>query len=462
MVSLAPHLIRPLPILVPAFNGARPDRLVGIGLNLYDVMASPGVRARIWGRNGSASSRHQVISGAEATARLPALEARRPTGAYLYYDCQTDDVRLVLTILGEAERYGAVCANRVELIAVGPQTRTERVLAVRDVETGAEFAIRAGRVVNATGVWADRLMFGEPHAEAKVPAIVPSRGTHILIAEDALPLRAGAIVPGGEGRSVFALPWLGRTLIGTTDSVYRGEVDHVRPAPEDVEYLLGAVSRFFAVDLGPSQIAGAFAGLRPLISPGDGRQSVDISRRAALYESAPGLITITGGKLTTWRRMAKLVVDRMVARDGRRTPCHTHEIPLGRPEDASGLPRVPGVAEAAYDSLVARYGYAAHAVLAVACERPELAEPVVPGRPDLLAEAALAARNEQARTIGDVLLRRTRLGLLCGRELCDGRSEVPTRVARVLAPELGWSPERAEQEVERFLGEARAEGIGVT
>ncbi len=143
-------------------------------------------------------------------------------------------------------------------------------------------------------------------------------------------------MPAGEGRSIFALPWLGRALIGTTDNNYEGEIDHVQPSEEDIDYLLEASNTFFGTDLGVDDLTGAFAGVRPLISSGDTRKSVDISRKAELYETSSGLITITGGKLTTWRRMAKLAVDRLVEREGRTAPCRTHEIPLGAAGRARG------------------------------------------------------------------------------------------------------------------------------
>ena len=201
--------------------------------------------------------------------------------------------------------------------------------------------------------------------------------------------------------------------------------------------------------------------MRPLISTGDTRKSVDISRKAELYETSSGLITITGGKLTTWRRMAKLAVDRVVERDGRQAPCRTHEIPLGQPVDPANLPRVEGVREEAYGALSRRYGHAAEKVLKTASERGELAQPILGSLPDLLAEAPYAARHEQARTVGDVLLRRTRLGLLAGRELCAGDSAAPLRVARAMGAELGWDERRTTAEVERFHHEAEAEGIGL-
>ncbi len=478
MVRLAPHLVKPLQLVVPAFDGARPDRLMGLGLNMYDVMATPRRRdrpgrgprgRRIRGRladgeepaaNGAADwspDRHRVISGEEVLDLLPALVGRNPTGGYLFYDCQTDDARLVLTVLGEAERFGALCANRLEVIELlrddGAGVR------VRDRESGEEFPVRADSVVNATGVWADRIRPEELHSEAEVPTIAPSRGTHITLAHADLPLVAGAIVPAGEGRSIFALPWLGRSLIGTTDNNYEGDIDHVRPPDEDIAYLLEATNTFFGTAFGPRHLTGAYAGVRPLISTGDTRKSVDISRKAELYETSSGLITITGGKLTTWRRMAKLAVDRLVERDGRVAPCRTHEIPLGLPADAAGLPRVEGVPSPSYAAIADRYGHSAERVLAIAREHGELAQPIVEGLPDLLAEAVFAARYEQARSVGDVLLRRTRLGLLAGRTVAEPTTEVARRVAGAVSGELGWDASRTAAEVERFAEEAAAEGI---
>src|SRR5207253_3655610 len=196
-------------------------------------------------------------------------------------------------------------------------------------------------------------------------------------------------------RSTFGLPWLGASLLGTTDSTYDGDIDHVRPAAGDIDYLLEATNSCFGTSLGPQDLTGAYAGVRPLISSGDARRSVDISRKAELYETSSGLITITGGKLTTWRRMAKLAVDRLVERDDRDAPCRTHEIPLGEPVDPDSLPRVPGVPESSYAAMAARYGYAAHDLLALAGTRIELAAPIVAGYPDLLAEASFSAEREQ-------------------------------------------------------------------
>jgi glycerol-3-phosphate dehydrogenase len=476
LVKLAPHLVTPVKLVVAAFDGARPDRLFGVGLNMYDVMAAPPLRGRrsarrtnTAGRGGRGSSggdpgqdgemdwspsRHRLIGPDEVLALLPALASREPSGGYLFYDCQTDDARLVLTVLEEAERFGAICANRVQAV----ELRSEGVVA-EDLLTGGRFTVQADNVINATGVWADRIKPDELHAEAEVPVIRPSRGTHITLARSDLPLEAGAVVPSGSGRFIFALPWLGRSLIGTTDNDYDGDIDHVRPAAEDVEYLLDATNDFFGTSLTSNEVTGSYAGVRPLISTGDSRKSVDISRKAELYETSSGLITITGGKLTTWRRMAKLAVDRLVERDGRTAPCRTQEIPLGEPVEDTSLPLVEGVGEEAYEALARRYGHAAVEVLKIASQRPELVQPIVPGFPDLLAEAVYAARCEQALTVGDVLLRRTRLGILAARELAA--HEAAERVARAMAQELGWDTTKTAEEAAGFLHEADAEGLGV-
>ena len=468
MVRLAPHLVRPLAMVVPAFDGARPDRVMGIGLNMYDVMAAPSLRGRRSARRAAdageaewSPARHRLIPGEDVARLLPALAGRGPTGGYLFYDCQADDARLVLTVLGEAERFGAICASRLEVTGLHDGPGGERGVIVSDAEGGGSFPVRAENVVNATGVWADRIRPEELHSETELPRIAPSRGTHITLRAEDLPLHAGAIVPAGEGRSIFALPWLGRSLIGTTDNNYDGDLDHVQPSEADVQYLLAAVNAFFGTDVAPGDITGAYAGVRPLISTGDSRRSVDISRKAELYETSSGLITITGGKLTTWRRMAKLAVDRLVEREGRQAPCRTHQIPLGAPVKAEQLPRVAGVPEGAYDMLAARYGHAAVDVLGVAAEAPALAQPLVPGMPDLLAEATFSVRHEQARTVGDVLLRRTRLGLLAARELCGEAATAPRRVAEAMGAELGWDASRVTREVEDFAREARAEGLVV-
>src|SRR5262249_47206220 len=262
--------------------------------NLYDVMSVDRDRLRLRRsrsthpeeRESWSPERHRVISGEEVLELLPALAARAPSSGYLFYDCQADDVRLVLTVLGEAERFGAICAHRVDVTGLLQRDGGANGVGVGGVESGGAFEVRGANVINATGVWADQLRPEELHDEAELPRIRPSRGTHITLDHDDLPLVGGAIVPAGEGRTVFALPWLGRTLVGTTDNDYEGPLDHVMPSHEDVDYLLEAVNGFFGSALGRRDLTGAFAGVRPLISTGDPRKSVDISRKAELYETS--------------------------------------------------------------------------------------------------------------------------------------------------------------------------------
>jgi glycerol-3-phosphate dehydrogenase len=271
-------------------------------------------------------------------------------------------------------------------------------------------------------------------------------------------MNAAAVLPAGEQRTIFALPWLGQTLVGTTDIDYEGSLEHPEVSDADVRYLLEAVNSFFETDFGPGDLAGAYAGVRPLISAADPKKSVDISRKAELYETSSGMVTITGGKLTTWRRMAKMVVDRIVEREFREAPCRTHEIPLGHPVDAAELPDMPQVPERSRAHLADRYGLFAESVLKICGADADLARPIVEGMPDLLAEVVVAARHEQARTVADVLLRRTRLGLLAGRRLVEDRDAVG-RVAKVMGAELGWGRRETRRAADAWLETVAAERL---
>jgi glycerol-3-phosphate dehydrogenase len=467
MVQMAPHLVYPTPFLIPSFGKERRDRKVGAGLNMYDVMATTRMgRSRREARASSeedenyywSPDRHRTIDRDEVVEMVPSLEPRDPNDAYLFYDCQTDDVRLVLTVLGEAERFGAVMLNGAEVTEVISKNGRAAGVAVIEEESGERFEIEAENVVNATGVFADRIRPEEVVEEEDVPRIKPSRGTHLLIDREQLSTGAAAcIVPAGEGRAIFALPWYGRTLVGTTDNDFEGDIEHPRPGEDEVEYLLDAVNEFFGVGLGRGDLVGAYAGVRPLIATGDPKKSVDISRKAELYETSSGMLTITGGKLTTWRRMAKQTVDRLVEREGRQAPCHTADLQLGMPARPEDLDAPDGVGELSVLQLAFRYGHAARTVLKAAREDPKLARPIVEGRPDLLAEVVVAARLEQARSVADVLLRRTRLGLVAAPQLRDAAAVRP--VAAAIGAELGWSRRRIKREAEAWPAAAEEAGI---
>ena len=291
MVQLAPHLVYPTPFLVAALGEERRDRRIGLGLNMYDVMATTRVgRGRRETRLQGGGRGLLLVAGppphdrprggpgdgpgagrARPQGRLPLLrlpDRRRPPG---------------LTILGEAERFGAVSLNGAEVTEV--LAENGRATGVAFVEEGSEerMEVSADHVVNATGVFADQIRTEEILGEEDVPRIAPSRGTHLLLDQADLPMGSAAcIVPAGAGRMIFSLPWYGRTLIGTTDNDFDGDTTHPRPGSEDVGYLLEAVNEFFGTSLTDSNLVGAYAGVRPLISTGDPRKSVDISRKAEL------------------------------------------------------------------------------------------------------------------------------------------------------------------------------------
>jgi len=468
MVDLAPHLVYPTPFLVPTLSKEKRDRKIGIGLNAYDVLAGVGgnrpKRESRWNRRpGEAEDawspdRHRTIDRDEILDLVPALADRDPESAYLFYDCQTDDVRLVLTVLGEALRFGAVSLNYAKVKGITERRGKADGVEFVDGVSGETITVKADNVVNATGVWADRIRPGEIEREEDVPKISPSRGAHILFSSDDLDMgKAACVLPAGEGRGIFALPWYGRTLVGTTDVDHDGGIEEVAPQKDDIEYLLEAVNNFAGTSLGERDIVGAYAGVRPLISTGDPRKSVDISRRAELYETSSGMLTITGGKLTTWRRMAKQTVDRIVERSGREARCQTAEIPLGLEVNPVDLEAPEGVTEEAVTQLAFRYGHAARGVLRLAQADPEMAKPIVGGRPDLMAEVVIATENEQARTLADVLLRRTRLGLTAASSL-DSVESVKG-VAELMARSLGWSQAEVQSQSEAWLDTAKAEGL---
>src|SRR3954449_4040397 len=465
LVRLAPHLVYPTPFLVPAVGGERRNRTLGIGLNMYDVMATSRIGRGRSQRNEHreeaeywSPDRHRTISGEEASKLIPALEPLEPSSAYQFYDCQTDDARLVLTVLGEAERFGAVIVNGAKVTEVLADNGRATGVAFTEAESGERIEVRADNVVNATGVWADQIRPGELLTEEEIPNIRPSRGSHVTISTDDLDIgTAACIVPAGGDRTIFALPWYGRVLVGTTDNDYEGGIDHVPASGDDIGYLLDALNAYFGTDVGRERLTGAYAGVRPLISSGDPKKSVDISRKAELYETSSGMLTITGGKLTTFRRMAAQVVDRIVERDGREAECRTDDIPLGMPARLDDLGTAIELPEGATEQLAFRYGHAAREVLDLCEERRELAEPIVPGHPDLMAEIVIAARREQARALSDVLLRRPRLGLVAPPQLLGGdRVEA---VAGLLGDEHGWSDSGVAAEHEEWGRVAAAEGL---
>jgi glycerol-3-phosphate dehydrogenase len=449
---LAPHLVRPMEFVYPIFGDTARVRLVGIGLTTYDVLAGfRNVR------------RHQKVSAEEAVAKAPALAGSGLLRAYVYGDCATDDARLVLANIVAARRFGATVLTYTDAVRLLHDEAGKCCGAtVSDRLTGASYDIRARYVVNATGVWVDALRLQEEGEAA--PMVRPSKGVHLVVDHARVPLlNASILMPSrqGDGRSMFAIPWGRQTILGTTDTAYDGPLDAVDVDAEDVDYILDACNALFASSLSADDVVGAWAGCRPLLRGSDDEGMSDLSRRHSLTEGAGGLLTITGGKLTTYRRMAKDVVDRIVARDGRRAPCRTDELNLGcaRPYDdvvaevrsAAALVGVTG--DDLAETLVRQHGEAAPDVVALATDDPSLAAVLSPAAAHLAAEVVYAARHEGAATLDDVFSRRTRLALRAR----DAALPAAPLAASLLARETGRDDAWAAAQVASYEAAVRRE-----
>ncbi|MCW2600682.1 MAG: glycerol-3-phosphate dehydrogenase/oxidase [Frankiales bacterium] len=414
LLKLAPHLVSPMDFLYPVWQDTARRRLLGLGLTTYDVFAMASLAGR-----GGATRRHTKVSAEEAVGLAPALSESGLAYAYLYGDCATDDARLVLAVVQAARRFGALAVTHAEVTALTTEHGRVVGATVADRLDGSSVQVRARHVVNATGVWVDRLQaFEEPGREAVVQ---PSKGVHVVVPRERLPLlEASVLLPSkqGDGRSMFAIPWGRQTILGTTDTPYDGALDGLSLTRDDLDYVLAAGNAVFKQGLSEEDVLGAWAGVRPLIRTPGSESMSDISRRHTLVEGTGGLLTITGGKLTTYRRMAKDVVDRIVERDDRKARCRTDEIPLSgtRPVAellaettvaATGL----GLSEEVAASLVRQCGETAGHVLSLVEADPSLGALLSPDAPHIAAEVVHAARSEGASTVDDVFSRRMRLSL---------------------------------------------------
>src|SRR3954454_33598 len=421
----APHLVRVLPFLVPilARGGVidrRLARVLGSALWMYDLTG--GVRI---------GKRHHRIPVEAALARMPTLARDRLAGAYVYYDAQADDARLTLTIARTAAVHGAAVANYAAVRGI--EKDGDRVAGARVEADGREIVVRAPVVVNAAGVWADDVRALD---EGIHPASIrPAKGIHITVPWAKVRNEIGAIVPvSGDRRSLFVVPWGDTTYIGTTDTDYDGPLDDPPCTAADVDYLLEAFNGVSDEKLTDSDVIGSWAGLRPLLRRGHGTRTSDLSRRHSVRTAASGVVTDTGGKLTTYRRMAADAVDAALTVLGERgRPSRTKPLRLFGGEGLS--PPVAALEPGDHEHLTGRYGTEAGAVLALVDDDPDLGAPLVPGLPYLRAEARYAVDQEMARTLDDVLSRRTRARLLAR----DASAAAAADVAELVAVELGWS-----------------------
>ena len=449
---LAPHLVRPQDFFVPVYKGG-PVGLVTLaaGLWAYDVLAGFfGVR------------RHRMLGRQGALAMEPMLRQDGLRGAGVYCDYRTDDARLVLETALAAASEGAVVLSYAEVAAFVKDG--ERITGARVVDrlTGTEVEVRAKTVVNSTGPWGDVVAAMDAPAPRRLRL---TKGVHIVVPAARVGNRTAMVLNAvADGRVMFVIPWGKHALIGTTDTDHPGGPD-VPPVVEasDVAYLLDTVNYYFPVArLVPGDVVSAFAGLRPLIAPesGVGLDPSDVSREEKVFTSPSGLITLAGGKLTTYRLIATSVVDQVIAQlaaaGDRRTfgRSRTGEVPLpgGRrpPEevaatalsvDGHGLPPV------VIGHLAGRYGSRLCDVLDVLARDATLAAPIVPELPDRRAEVVAAVEQEWALTLEDVLRRRTRIALEDGANGTGAAGEV----AALMAGRLGWSAEEARTAVARYV-----------
>jgi glycerol-3-phosphate dehydrogenase len=386
------------------------------------------------------------------------VHRERLASAYLYYDAAVDDARLVLTVARTAAAHGAAVANRCSVVAMTHDTDGQVDGAVVEADD-RRISVRARTVVNAAGVWADDVR--ALHEGSHPDSIRPAKGVHITVPWEKVRCDIAVVIPvPKDRRSLFLVPWgplpdgtFQHAYIGTTDSDYDGPLDEPQCTQADIEYVLRAVNASLTTNVTADDITGVWAGLRPLVKAEASGRTADLSRNHSLHRSAHGLLTITGGKLTTYRDMAEDTVDAVLEELGRSARCRTKRLSLlgavARRRDAIGT-------TAAH--LRSRFGSMADEVEAIAAADSALRESLVDGLPYLCAEAVYAARHEMATTVDDVMSRRTRALLL---DRAAARAAAP-RVAHLLAVELGWDADETERQVQQFLAICDRESAAAT
>jgi glycerol-3-phosphate dehydrogenase len=445
LLRIAPHLVRPLRFTWPVYRGARiPRWKLGAGLALYDALALF--------RNVAP---HRRLGAAEVIAAEPALAREGLVGGAQYYDAATDDARLTLATVRAAQEAGAVALNHAAAIALDREGDRITGARIGDALTGATIAVRASIVVSAAGPWTDELL--APVVGSAAPAVRGTKGVHIAVPRARVADRGAiTLVSRVDGRVMFVLPaddGGAHAIIGTTDTPTAAPPSTVRADRDDVRYLLASANGFFPeARLAEADVVAAWAGIRPLAAAGFGADASSASREHAIARAAPGLVSITGGKLTTYRAMAAEAVDAVARELGRRlppTPTARAPLPGGSIEDvATEVARAAAITgdEAVARRLVHAHGDGWGAVWSLAREEPRLAERLDPSLPYVGAELVHAARQEMAWTLADLLVRRVPIAFATR----DHGRAVALDAARMVAPMLGWDDARVEEEVARY------------
>ncbi len=462
---LAPHLVRPLPILVPLTVGhagvaGLAERTwhrgyYGTGVALYDAFA--GLVSRDRGMPG-----HKHLSRTGTRRVFPSLRRENLSGAIRYYDGQVDDARYVATLARTAASLGAAVVPSVRAVDLIRSAREITGVLARDQETGQQFPIAARTVVAATGVWSDEV--SELLGDEGVPLrpglrVRASKGVHLVVPRSAITGDAGLILRTPSS-VLFVLPWGGHWIIGTTDTDWELDRAHPAASARDIAYLLGQVNQWLERPLSTADIEGVYAGLRPLLS-GEDDDTSKLSREHAVVEPMLGLMLVAGGKYTTYRVMAADVIDRAARRLGPQVPpSHTDQLPLlgadGYPamwSNRADLARRHRVPVGAVEHLLERYGTLTTELLTMISAQPLLGSPVEGAPEYLAAEIAYAAEAEGALHLEDALTRRTRISI----ETTHRGVDSAAHIAELMGAALGWDDVTRHREIEHYQARVAAE-----
>jgi glycerol-3-phosphate dehydrogenase len=439
----APHLVAPLPLVLPIYAGAsRGPQMIRLGMLLYDVLSYDKTLPR-----------HRMFGRDETLRRLPGLDPDGLRASARYYDAQiTFPERITVELIRSAAAHGAIVRTRARvarLLASG--TTVQGVVAV-DVDTGEEAALHARAVINVAGPWVDAVLAGAPGDAVPQRQIGGTRGSHIVVRDfPGAPTDALYVEARSDGRPFFIVPWNNTLLIGTTDIRHDGDLDDVRATADEVRYLVDETNlRFPGAGLTVEQVAYVYSGVRPLPYKASGSTAA-ITRSHIVRSHAPrlaGLWSVIGGKLTTHRQLAEHAVDAIAAAQGAKAPCRTRDAAFpgaaGIAPDAflAALQRESALPAATIARLGRIYGAIAREIVDLATATPALGETIDPATGAIAAEIVHAVRTEAAVTLEDILMRRTMLGLEPG--MAAG---VDQRAVAVAQAHLGWSADRAASEL---------------
>ena len=457
---IAPHLVRPVPILVPLPASAPPARIwhrsyYGLGVAAYDAFAG------VFG-TGRGMPLHRHLSRDGARHLFPSLRADRIAGAIRYYDGQVDDARLVVNLARTAASLGAAMVTSARVTGFMREAREVIGVRVRDLEAPdqPEFEVRARTVVAATGVWSDDMsqMLSDVGVRPGL-RVRASKGVHLVVPRSAITGDAGLILRTPTS-VLFVIPWGGHWIIGTTDTDWHLDRAHPAASARDISYLLDQVNTVLDRPLTTDDIEGVYAGLRPLLS-GEADSTSKLSREHAVIEPMLGLLLVAGGKYTTYRVMAADVIDRAVRRLGGIAPAsRTDQLPLLGADgyaaawrDRQDTARRHGVTAGVVEHLLERYGTLTVHLLAMIAADPELATPLTGAPEYLAAEVAYGALAEGALHMDDVLTRRTRISI----ETPHRGTESVRHAAAVMGQALGWDKAVREREIEHYVARVEAE-----